>query len=272
MIFPQDYKVVGIKDDERQGDPIYFSTEYLISRQGPKLYHVTSSGTGFMREVEGLELISSGSEIIEHPEIVDTRNRAKLIQLANSLCRGQRGERTVIFKGPDEHITFVHEPDPGQILTIEILDVAPPDPSWLVYAIGRLEGCGILGDLTVNFEERVLDLREFENENVYFPCRASGLGLSLDSDRVVHDFPRIVGCEVSREIFLATCPGKGHEFVNICPSHILEPQGPFITRCCRSERRGLIRKNDHMGIIVHWGDGPYQISEAIRCLCAALRA
>ena len=42
MIFPEDYKTVGIKDDERPGDLIYFSTEYLISRNGPRLYRVTS--------------------------------------------------------------------------------------------------------------------------------------------------------------------------------------------------------------------------------------
>jgi hypothetical protein len=222
-----------------------------------------------MREVEKLEQISSGSEIAEWPGKVDTRNRSLLIELASGLKH--KGTRTVIFTGPDEHVTFVHEPDPGQILNIDILDVCPPNPPWLVYVIDRLESCGVLGDLTVRFRPRVLDLREFESESVYYPCRASGLGRSLDSDRVVHDHPRIVGCEVSREIFLSTNPGKEHEFVNICSSQSLEPDGPFIARCCRSERRGLTRKNGHLGVIVHWGDGPYQISEAIRCLVKALR-
>jgi len=269
MIFPEDYKTVGIKDDERPGDLIYFSTEYLISRNGPKLYQVTSCGEGFMREVEKLELMSSGAEIVEYPEKVDTRNRTLLIELASGLR--QKGVMTVVFTGPDEHVTFVHEPDLGQILTIDILDVSPPNPPWLVYVIKRLESCGVLGDLTVRFRPKVLDLREFECESVYYPCRASGLGRSLDSDKVVHDRPRIVGCEISREIFLSTNPGKEHDFVNICPSQSLEPKGPFITRCCRSERRGLTKKGGHLGVIVHWGDGHYQISEAIRCLVKALR-
>jgi len=269
MIFPEDYKIIGIKDDERPGDPIYFSTRYLISRNGPRLYQVTSRGEGFMREVEKLELISSGSEIAEWPGKVDTRNRALLIELASGLK--QKGVRTAIFTGPDEHVTFVHETDPSQILNIDILDVSPPNPPWLVYVIDRLESCGVLGDLTVRFRPKVLDLREFESESVYYPCRASGLGRSLDSDRVVHERPRIVGCEVSREIFLSTYSGKEHEFVNICPSRSLEPNGPFIARCCRSERRGLTKKDGHLGVIVHWGDGPYQISEAIRCLVKALR-
>jgi len=42
MIFPDEYKFVGIKDEERRGDPVYFATQYLISRQGPSLYGVRS--------------------------------------------------------------------------------------------------------------------------------------------------------------------------------------------------------------------------------------
>ena len=64
MIFPDEYKFVGIKDRERRGESIYFATEYLISRDGPALYHVTSRGSGFMREVVELESIASGLALI----------------------------------------------------------------------------------------------------------------------------------------------------------------------------------------------------------------
>ncbi|MBN1236294.1 MAG: hypothetical protein JW999_09650 [Methanotrichaceae archaeon] len=274
MIFPKDYKFVGIKDQERRGDPVYFSTEYLLSREGPSLYHVKSRGSGFMREVTELEPIASGQEIIFYPDIVDTRNRAQLIELAQGVCRSTRAN-TVVFQGPDEHITFVKDPDPTQILTIEILDVSPPDPPWLVHVLRNLESCGILGDLTVRFVPRILDLRRFDCDCVYYPCRASGLGRSLDTDYVVHEHPRIVGCDVSREIFLANNPGKDFEFVNICPLHspqaVFEPKGPFITRCCRSEQRGIKSKNGQPGMVVHWGDGPDRIAEAVRCLVQDLR-
>ncbi len=82
MIFPEEYKFVGIKDRERRGEPVYFATEYLISRDGPSLYRVESRGSGFMREVDQLELIATGPEIEFYPERVDTRNRARLIDLA----------------------------------------------------------------------------------------------------------------------------------------------------------------------------------------------
>ncbi len=274
MIFPEEYKFVGIKDQERRGEPVYFATEFLISRDGPRLYRVKSAGSGFMREVVHLELIASGPEIEFYPERVDTRNRALLIDLAYGVSRSGKAN-TVVFQGPDEHITFVKDPDPSRILTIEVLDVSPPDPPWLIRVLSGLERCGILGDLTVQFKPCILDLRKFESENVYYPCRASGLGRSLDSDPVLHDTPRIVGCEVSREIFLANNPGHNYEFVNICPLQspepVFEPKGPFITRCCRSERRGMTEKCGQPGMVVHWGAGPWEIAESLRCLVKELR-
>jgi hypothetical protein len=257
-----------------RGESVYFATEYLISRDGPSLYRVTSRGSGFMREVTGLQPIATGREIMFYPDIVDTRNRARLIELAEGICRSTEAN-TVVFKGPDEHITFVKDPDPAQILSIEVLDVSPPNPPWLQHVLGGLEACGILGDLTVRFVPRILDLRRFDCDGVYYPCRASGLGRSLDTDRVIHERPRIVGCSISREIFLANNPGRDFEFVNICPLQSQEPvfmpRGPFITRCCRSENKGLTEKNGQTGMVVHWGDGPWKIAEAMRCLVQDLR-
>ena len=181
----------------------------------------------------------------------------------------------MVFQGPDEHITFVKDPDPSAILEIEVLDVSPPDPPWLVYSLQRLEACGMLGDLAVRFLPRILDLRQFSAEGAYYPCRASGLSPTLDADPVAHPRPRIVGCEVSREIFLSKYPDREYDFINICPLHCqeeaLRPERPFLTRCCRSERRGRTAKNGQSGMAVHWGDGPDKIAEAVRCLVEDLR-
>ena len=207
MIFPDNYKFVGIKDREERGSKIYFSTQYLISRDGPSLYYVKSNGSGFMREVEELELIASGQQIAFYPQRVDTRNRTLLVDLAYEITREERAN-TVVFQGQDEHITFVKDPDPGQILTIEVMDVSPPNPPWLIHALRGLEECGVLGDQMVRFVPRILNLEKFYCPSVYYPCRAGGLGRSLDSDPVTHDRPRIVGREVSREIFRLTIRAK----------------------------------------------------------------
>jgi len=273
LIFPDDYKYVGTALDARPGDPIYFSTRYLIHFGDEITIYTaeTEPGKGFMRKVRSMEPIASGDEILEYPEKIDTRSRANLIELAFSLCKG--GVNTVIFKGPDEHVTFVHEPDLSAITEIEILDVVPPRPSWLVCVIENLETAGVLGDLTLKFKSRVLDLRRYEDEDVYFPCTASGLGRSLDSDRVEIANPLIVGCEVSREVFRDMYPGKEHRFLNTCPlsNDVLAPKGPFITRCCKSERSGITRSKGHLGVVVHWGDGAPKIAEAIRCLAEELK-
>lgn len=273
MIFPEDYKYVGTALEARPGDPIYFSTRYLIHFGGEiTIYGVeTKPGKDFMRPVKSMKPIVSGDAILEYPEKIDTRSRANLIELAFSLCKD--GVKAVIFKGPDEHVTFVHEPDLSAITEIEILDVVPPRPSWLVYVIENLETAGVLGDLALKFKSRVLDLRSFEAEDVYFPCTASGLGRSLDSDRVEIEDPLIVGCEVSREVFRGMYPGKEHGFLNTCPlsNDLLVPKGPFITRCCKSERSGITRSKGHLGVVVHWGDGAPKIAEAIRCLAEELK-
>lgn len=124
MIFPDNYKFVGIKDREERGSKIYFSTQYLISRDGPSLYYVKSNGSGFMREVEELERIASGQQIAFCSQRVDTRNRTLLVDLAYEITSEGRAN-TVVFQGQDEHITFVKDPDPGQILAIEVMDVSP---------------------------------------------------------------------------------------------------------------------------------------------------
>jgi hypothetical protein len=273
LIFPEDYKYVGTATEARPGDPIYFSTKYLIHFADEiTIYAVeVDAGRGFMRPVNSMEPFAKGDEILEYQEKIDTRNRTRLIDLASDLC--QEGVTTVIFRGPDEHVTFVHEPDPGAITEIEILDVVPPRPSWLAYVIERLEESGIFGDLALKFKERVLDLSRYDADDVYFPCTASGLGRSLDSDKVEIDDPLIVGCEVSREVFKGMYPGKEHRFLNTCPlsNDLLAPRGPFITRCCRSERRGITTSRGHRGVVVHWGDGAPKIAEAIRCLAEELK-
>lgn len=273
MIFPSDYKYVGVADEARPGDPIYFSTRYLIQLEDEAIiYEVEPEpGEGFMRTVKSMSPIAGGGEILIYPEKVDTRDRTRLIELASSLCQGP--VNTVIFKGGDEHVTFVHDPDPGAITEIEVLDVVPPRPSWLVCVIENLEGAGLFGDLTIKFKKRVLDLGQFEGDDVYFPCTASGLGRSLDRDRVDIDDPLIVGCEISREVFMDVYPEKAFRFINTCPlsNDRLAPTGPFITRCCRSERRGIVMSGGHLGAVVHWGDGPPEIGEAIRCLGEELK-
>mgnify|MGYP001342171990 FL=1 len=282
MIFPDEYKKVGVTESFCPGteEPIYFLTDYLIVKKGDPLtgnseyaiYRVKKSGEGLLRKVEALETIASGEEVVKYDRELNIKDRALLIETAEKLCTGK--VNTVIFTGVDKHVTFVHKPDLSGILELEILDVAPPYPSWLSLVIRRLEASGIFGDLQVRFTEKVIDLRQFEGKNTVFPCSASGLeGKCLDSDVITENGHLLVGCEISKTLFEMRFPELEYSFVDICPfkSEIVMPSKPFITRCCRSENSGLVKISGFDGAVVHWGASEYQVAEAVRNLVKMLR-
>ena len=282
MIFPEEYKCVGVSKALPEGrvEPIYFLTEYLlVEKERPdtgiteySVYHVKKSGDGLLRKVEALEPIASGEEVVKYDKELNIKDRSLLIETAVKLCTG--GVNTVIFTGVDKHVTIIHEPDPSGILEIEILDIAPPDPSWLTQVVRRLEASGIFGDLQVKFTENTVSLRQFEGENTVFPCSSSGLkGKCLDSDVLTENGHLLVGCEISKSLFEMRFPELEYSFMNICPfkSDIVVPNGPFITRCCRSEKSGFVKINGFEGVVVHWGASEYQVSEAVRKLALKLR-
>ncbi len=277
MIFPDEYKCVGVSKALPEGteEPIYFLTEYLIVEKEDlesgsteySVYYVKKSGNELLRKVESLELIASEEEVVRYEKELNIKDRSLLIETAAKLCTGK--VNTVIFTGVDRHVTIVHDPDPSVILEIEILDVAPPTPSWLSQVVRRLEASGIFGDLQIRFTENTVDLRQFEGENTVFPCSSSGLeGKCLDSDVLTENGHLLVGCEISKSLFEMRFPELEYSFVNLCPfkSEIVVPTKLFITRCCRSEKSGLVNINGIEGAVVHWGASEYQVSEAIRKL------
>lgn len=282
MIFPDEYKHVGMTESFCPGteEPIYFLTDYLIEERENiqtgnseyAVYHVIKTGEGLLRKVKVLETIASGEEIVKYSKELNIKDRSLLIETAKKLCTGK--VNTVIFTGVDKHVTFVHDPDLPSILEIEILDVAPPYPSWLSLVVRRLEASGIFGDLQLKFTEKVINLKCFEGKNTVFPCSASGLeGKCLDSDLLTENGHLLVGCEISRTLFEMRFPELEYSFVNICPfkSEIVVPSKPFITRCCKSENSGLVKISGFNGVAVHWGASEYQVAEAIRKLVNSLR-
>lgn len=281
MIFPDEYKNVGVTKTlcSEPGGLIYFLTDYLIvENEKPEgspeyaVYYVEKSGEGLLRKVEKLQLIASGDEVVKYNEELNIKDRTLLIETASKLCTGK--VNTVIFTGLDKHVTIVHKPDLLSILEIQILDVAPPEPSWLSMVIRRLEASGVFGDLQVCFSEKIINLRNFEGENTVFPCSSSGLnGKCLDSDVLTENGHLLVGCEISKTLFEMRFPELQHSFINICPfkSEIVVPSKPFITRCCRSEKSGFVNLSGFEGAVVHWGASEYQIIEAIRGLVQRLK-
>ncbi len=281
MIFPDEYKYVGISraiPEDAEDRRIYFLTKYLIVEDtvdgevSYSLYSVKNTGEHLLRDVNELEKIASGEEIIRYDKELNIKDRTLLIETAHELCKGK--VNTVIFTGIDKHVTFVHKPDLDEILDIEIVDVVPPEPSWLASVVRRLEESGIFGDLTIRFRENLTDLSQFEGENTVFPCSSSGLkGKCLDCDVIKEDGSLLVGCEISRELFESRFPGLDYSFINICPfkSDVFKPTKPFITRCCRSEKSGIVTINGIKGAVVHWGASEFYVADTIWKLIRELR-
>jgi hypothetical protein len=282
MIFPSHCKFIGVVDkrerpDYRPDDAIYFSSQYVLMFDPAgkcEIYEVTSEGEGFIRKKKGVKKIAGAGETMLYEGQVDITNRADLIRKAKASCHGKIN--TVVFRGVDRHYTFVKDPSPDSLRTIEVHDVAPPEPAWLEYNIRRLDETGMFGDLMLTFEYHTLDLRAYEDpeRTTIFPCKASGLhGLFLDSlDAEPQGDIRLVGCNTSKLVFDTRYPLKRYEHVNICPLSTRKPQRPFILRCCQSDKSGPTTINGVPGIVVHWGASPRDVYEAIRQLAATLPA
>ncbi|WP_342305965.1 hypothetical protein [Methanolobus sp. ZRKC5] len=279
MIFPDEYKRVGHSRELHDGEDkrIYFLTKYMIvehcnGERNYTLYEVNHHGDDLLRDVESLKVLASGEEINHYDKELNIKDRTLLIETASNICKGNIN--TVIFTGIDKHLTFVHKPDLSAILDIEIVDVVPPEPSWLSSVVRRLEKSGIFGDLMIRFSENLTDLRRFEGENTVFPCSSSGLkGKCLDCDTIEEDGALLVGCEISKTLFESRFPEREYSFVNICPfkSDVFKPSKHFITRCCRSEKSGIVTINGIRGAMVHWGSSEFDVAKAIWDLVEDIR-
>jgi len=104
------------------------------------------------------------------------------------------------------------------VTKIEIIDLIPPEPPWLSFAIQRRVDSGILGELNSVFERKFIDIRQFEGDKIVFPCTASELnGKYLDSDDDIEENSLLVGCDISRAQFELRFPDYTYTQINMCP-------------------------------------------------------
>lgn len=256
MIFPEECKVVGYARGRPCGERVYFLTKYLIRpcEGGHEVLSIeTEEGTGLMRTLRSTGVLAAAGEVCLYPAPVCIHDRYRLVRLA-----AESGKRCTIFRGEDEHITFVLDPDPEQFLAVHVYDVSPPAPS-LSGAIKSLEACGAFGELGVRFEHHIRDISDTGAE--VFPCRAAGFPVTLDSDPM-HGGERIAGCRTGAELY-RECYGDEFSLENICPLEAVQEE-PFIARCCRSEQEGVREIGGRLGAVVHWAAPPGKIVNAVR--------
>ncbi|MCD1295688.1 hypothetical protein CUJ83_11835 [Methanocella sp. CWC-04] len=282
MIFPEHCKFIGainkyLRKEYSPEDIIYFSSKYVLVFEAPdrcEVYEVRSEGEGtFLKKKKEAKKIAGINETLVYDRPVDLSNRANLIRIASRLCDDR--VNTVVFRGIDQHLNFVHSPSTDGLTSIDVYDIAPPEPAWLEYNIKRLDDAGMFGELMLTFNYYTKNLKEFEDPDntIIFPCYASGLkGLFLDSlDGEPQGDIKLIGCDTSKQVFEARFPNKKYEHVNICLLSTIRPERPFVLRCCQSEKLGLTSIRGIQGIAVHWGANPREIYEAVKALTEAIK-
>lgn len=290
MIFPDEYKTIGWTEQGKtasDSNKVYFLSQYILEKTdaGYNLYEIEHQGAGFLREPVGSKCIADEDEILVCPEELNIKNRVFLIEAADRLLSEENGCRradqkpatTVVFKGFDKHLTFVKDPDVSEIWEIEVIDVFPPEPPWLLNCIQRISAANLFGDLQIRFVEKSADLSVYQGDKTIYPCHSSGLtGKFLDSDALDEKESgwTLVGCDTSRQIIQTLYPNLNYKFIDMCPmrSALTKPEKPFVMRCCKSENSGkIVQINGQTGVVVHWGAGEWQIAESVRKLALELQ-
>jgi hypothetical protein len=266
VIFPGHCKEVGVVTGNPCGERVYFLTRYMI-REGTEGYEVLGvdqnpGDRGPMRRVVTTRTIAAGKDVVVHPSPVNLHDRTNLLSLAL-----ESGHRCTIFRGLDEHTTFVCDPDPSSLLILHVYDIVPPPRAHLSATIRDMERDGLFGELSIAFAHHVRDIREI-GADVY-PCRAAGFSHTLDSDAVGKG-ELVAGCMTGAQI-LRECSREDILLEEICPLESVQEE-PFIARCCRSEREGLRVWKGRFGGVVHWGATPWTIAETVRKVAEGWRA
>ncbi|WP_292520115.1 hypothetical protein [Methanoculleus sp.] len=264
MIFPPHCKFVGSATGTPCGDKAYFLSRYLVreTADGTEVLEVQTDpdGTGLMRKVISKRVLVSGNDVCRYPDRVNVQDRTFLVREAM-----RSGHRCTVFTGHGEQTTFVLDPDLSGFLRIHVYDITPPRPH-LSATLLDLEKTGLFGDLEVVFEHHVRDICDIEAD--VYPCRAAGFPRTLDADPV-RPGDRVAGCLTARDL-VRECYGDAVTMENICPLEAVT-DGPFIARCCRSERAGIGNWNGRFGAVVHWGASSWDITVAVRQVAAAWR-
>lgn len=255
--------------------PAFFSTGFVVvtARDRSRACVVRlvrpPAGEGALLPVERAEVLADwdGTAVVSAP--VDVDDPWEVLRAA----RGAGAPVVVVF-GLVDHVTFVDLRT--RLAAVHVYDVVPPDDDRLLHHVRE---SGPL--LPVPF---VLHLRDLEDEaraapegTVVLPCSVGAERLDLPG-KDVRFFDRLdrraarrlppggtlaFGCELGREI-LASLGARGVRTETICPHEWLRrPEGPFVTRCCRTKRTGPVTIDGVRGHVLHWGASRAEFLRAV---------
>jgi hypothetical protein len=203
-------------------------------------------------------------------ETVDTANPSALA--AAALRAGADEQATVVVRGMDEHVNFIHRPRP---LQIRVVDVVPPEPSKLQRMARQVLAYADLPAIQLQAEN--IDLRELARqapaaEAYLIPCRASGLDFGVPTffldERPARQNWTMLACERSCQIHRHFYGEADAPRIDFCPRNLAPPDGsPLLVKCCLLEDRVEV---DDRRAVVPWGASLKHVQAAIEALAERL--
>lgn len=203
--------------------------------------------------------------VLTEDEEVDPGNPSALA--AKALAMGLGPEATLVVRGMDQHVNFIHHPNP---IKIRVVEVAPPHPPKLLRMARQVLSYADLPAIQLvheNFELRDLAATASGTEAYLIPCRASGLDFDKPTYFLDERPPRqnwtMIACERSRQIHQHFY-GDEAPRVEMCPRKLAQDDGSLtLLKCCELEDNIEV---DDKRAVVPWGANLGQVEEALRAL------
>jgi hypothetical protein len=244
--------------DQIRSRRVYKRTEFIVAVQGDRraLVHVErADGEGVLVPVRDARLLADPDEVgfVRDPA-VDTANASQMARVASG--------RATVVEGKFGHVNFILDPTP---LRVRVVEVVPPEPPKLLeMARAVLAYDEDLPPVELDYE--AIDMRELAatapDARHLFPCRCSGLeGDFLDAAPPEPADWTLVGCERSREIYVALYGREPAARVDFCPRASKSGDGPTLVKCCLLER-GIERDGERW--VVPWGASLEEVRGALR--------
>lgn len=236
------------------GREVYRRTSYIVVISGDDTALIAvdkASEEPLFSPVTRVELVASPEEtvLVRDPDL-DTGIPSNLAAVAH---REAPGRRCVVVVGAYEHVSFIVDPQP---LEIVIRDVTPPHPAKLLNQAQRIiDVSEDLPPIRLIADIQDLDALIVGDGPYLLPCAgaASDRGRAdisyLDQRPPKRDWT-LIGCTRSQQIH-TWFYGEAAPIVDFCPKRRPAPDGAVIlTKCCLLESGMEVRSGT---VYVPWG-------------------
>ena len=279
---PESYRTVSVQpydgamtaDEIRRhlsGKDAYCRTEFIIlENNGDCSIAMINSlnDESLFNPIEEISIVALPTTcVLAEDRTVDTANSTALAMKAKDLGLGK--ESTLIVRGQDDHVNFIHRPDP---IRLRLVEVVPPNPPKLLRMVQHVLTYADLPPIEIDLFQ--IDLRDLArkaegSETFLVPCRSSGLNFEVPTYFLDEHPPlqkwTLLGCERSRQIH-EHFYGDRPTCVETCPRLLTNDKGAFqIIKCCLLEEDFEM---DGRRVIVPWGSNLRQIEHALKMLLA----